>query len=105
MKTKTKYISQLIRQNIELVDPKAEVILYGSRARGDERVDSDWDILVLTDYPVDLNKERMFRDKLYDLELEMGEPFSIFVYSKKDWFSRQRITPFYQNVTREGIRL
>jgi len=55
MKIKTKHIRQLIRQKIELVDPKAEVILYGSRARGDERVDSDWDILVLADYPVDLN--------------------------------------------------
>lgn len=105
MKNKISHISQLIRQNINIIDPKAEVILYGSRARGEERTDSDWDILVLTDYPVDLNKERMFRDKLYDLELETGEAISIFVFSKDDWFSRQRITPFYQNVTQEGIRL
>ena len=88
-----------------MIDPKAEVILYGSRARGDERSDSDWDILVLTDYPVDLNKERVFRNNLYDLELETGEPFSIFVYSKNDWFTRQSITPFYENVNQEGIKL
>lgn len=105
MKVKTKHISQLIRKNINQVDPKAEVILYGSRARGDERMDSDWDILVLTDYPVDLESERIFRDKLYDLELETGEPFSIFVYSRDDWFSKQRITPFYQSVVQEGINL
>lgn len=105
MKPKTKYISKLIRKNIRMVDPKAEIILYGSRARGDERNDSDWDILVLTDYPVDLILERMFRDKLYDLELETGEPFSIFVYSKHDWQHKQRITPFYQNVTQEGVLL
>ncbi len=88
-----------------MIDPKAEVILFGSRARGDERTDSDWDILILTDYPADLQTERKFRDKLYDLELETGESFSVFAYSKKDWMTRQRITPFYQNVTREGIRL
>ena len=88
-----------------MIDPKAEIILYGSRARGDERKDSDWDILVLTDYPVDLNKERTFRDNLYDLELQTGEPFSIFVYSKNDWTTKQRITPFYSNVIQEGIRL
>ena len=105
MKRKTKNIVQLIRQNIHTVDPKAEIILYGSRARGDERADSDWDILVLTDYPVDLNKERTFRDNLYDLELQTGEPFSIFVYSKSDWTTKQRITPFYSNVIQEGIRL
>ena len=105
MKTKTQYISQLIRQSISSIDPKAEVILYGSRARGDERTDSDWDILILTDYTVNLQTERKFRDKLYDLELETGEPFSVFAYSKNDWQTKQRITPFYQNVTQEGILL
>ena len=105
MKTKTQHISQLIRHYINAIDPKAEVILYGSRARGDERPDSDWDILVLTDYSVDLIIERKFRDKLYDLELETGEPLSIFIYSKNDWQTKQRITPFYENVTQEGVRI
>jgi len=105
MKAKTQHISQLIRNSIRSIDPKAEVILYGSRARGDERIDSDWDILILTDYYVNLQIERKFRDKLYDLELETGEPFSVFVYSKNDWQTKQRITPFYQNVTQEGIQL
>ena len=105
MKTKTQHISQLIRHYINAIDPKADVILYGSRARGDERPDSDWDILILTDYSVDLITERKFRDKLYDLELETGEPLSIFVYSKSDWLTKQRITPFYENVTQEGVRI
>jgi predicted nucleotidyltransferase len=105
VKSKTKYISQLIRTSINSVDVNAEVILYGSRARGDERKDSDWDILILTGNPVDLSLERKFRDKLYDLELETGEPFSVFVYSKSDWQTKQKITPFFDNVTREGLRL
>ncbi len=105
MKTKTEYISRLILDSVHLIDPKAEVILYGSRSRGDERIDSDWDILILTDYAVDLQIERRFRNKLYDLELETGETFSVFAYSKKDWMTKQRITPFYHNVTQEGIRL
>ena len=103
MKVKTEYISKLIRNSISSIDPKAEVILYGSRARGDERNDSDWDILILTDYSINLQNERKFRDKLYDLELETGEPFSVFAYSKNDWQTKQRITPFFQNVTQEGI--
>lgn len=103
MKTKTESISQLIRNSINSIDPKTEVILYGSRARGDERIDSDWDILILTDYSINLQTEREFRNKLYDLELETGEPFSVFIYSKNDWQTKQKITPFYQNVTQEGI--
>ena len=105
MKTKTKYISNLIKLNIKEIDPGAQIILYGSRARGDERNDSDWDILVLTDYPVAIKKESVFRDHLYDLELETGEPFSIFVYSKIDWNTKQCVTPFYFNVTKQGIQL
>ena len=105
VKAKTKNITLLIRNYVNVIDPTAEVILYGSRARGDERQDSDWDILILTDYPSDLMTERKFRDKLYDLELETGETFSVFVYSKNDWQRKQRITPFYHNVSLEGVRI
>ncbi|MFN2396622.1 MAG: nucleotidyltransferase domain-containing protein [Bacteroidales bacterium] len=105
MNEKTKKISLLIRQSINLVDSGAEVILYGSRARGEEHPGSDWDVLVLTDYPVNIDKEREFRDKIYDLELETEESFSVFVYSKNNWYTKQKITPFFQNVTHEGLRL
>lgn len=105
MKKKTLKIAQLIKRNITEIDPSAQIILYGSRARGTEHKDSDWDILVLTNYPVDLNKEREFRDHLYDLELETGEPFSIFAYYNKDWETKQKVTPFYVSVSKEGILL
>lgn len=105
MNSTTKKVAKLIRQAISQVDDKAEVILYGSRARGEERNDSDWDILVLTDYAVDLEKEMQFREPIYDLELERGEHFSLFFYSKNDWATKQKITPFHESVTLEGIRL
>jgi len=105
MKNKTSVISNLIKLNIREIDPDTQIILYGSRARGDERNDSDWDILVLTDYPVDHKKESVFRNHLYNLELETGEPFSIFVYSKTDWNTKQSVTPFFFNVTNQGIQL
>jgi len=95
----------MIRDYINILDPTADVILYGSRARGDERSDSDWDILILTNYAADLLTERKFRDKLYDLELETGEALSVFVYSKDDWQTKQNISPFFQNVSQEGVRI
>ncbi len=103
MKTETQNMSRLIRNYINDIDKNAEIILYGSRARGDERTDSDWDVLILTNYPTDLKIENIFRNKLYDLELETGESFSVFAYSKDEWHTKQKITPFYHNVSQEGI--
>lgn len=105
MKTTAQETIRRIRQTVNQIDDKAEVVLYGSRARGDQRTDSDWDILVLTDYPVDLTKERELRYPLYDLALELEEEFSVFVCSKNDWHTRHRIAPFYDNVSQEGILL
>jgi predicted nucleotidyltransferase len=87
------------------VDDKAKVILYGSRAHGDEKEDSDWEILILMDEPLDLARTRAFRYPLYDLALELGEQFSVFVHSKNEWNTRQRVTPFYDSVKQEGILL
>jgi len=101
----SEHISKLISSNIAEIDPAAQVILYGSRARGDARKDSDWDILVLTDYPVDLKKESLFRDHLYELEIQTGESLSLFVYSLADWNTKQRISPFYQHITKQGLLL
>lgn len=69
MNTKTENITKLTCANINKIDPIAEVILYGSRARDESHEGSDWDLLILTNYSVDLKKESEFRDNLYDLEL------------------------------------
>jgi len=98
-------IRDKIRNAISGIDAQAEVILFGSRARSEEKSDSDWDILVLTNYPSNLEIEQNFRDKIYDLELASGEVFSIFVYSKEDWNTKHKITPFYDNVSAEGVAL
>jgi predicted nucleotidyltransferase len=105
MNKKTEHISHLIKNSISEIDPHAQVILYGSRARGDARKDSDWDILVLTNYPVTYQIEKSFRDHLYELELETSETISLFIYSKNDWNTRHHITPYYHNVSSQGIQL
>jgi uncharacterized protein len=99
-------ITKKIKQMVNETDSSAQIILYGSRARGTARYDSDWDILILLNKAdVTLKDEQIFRHKLYDLELETGQAISTFVYSMNDWNTKMTVTPLYQNIKREGIIL
>jgi predicted nucleotidyltransferase len=106
MTKKESHIANLISLRIKSQDPGAEVILFGSHARGQANDESDWDVLILIDRPkTDRSIEEKYRNEMFQLELELGEPISTFVYSKSDWETRFYHTPLYQNVKKEGIRL
>jgi hypothetical protein len=53
----------------------------------------------------DLDYEKTFRHKLYDIELEVGEAFSVTAHNKNEWRTKYWMTPLYQNISREGIRI
>ena len=101
-----KQILLKIKNSIRLDDPDAEFFLFGSRARGDSKKTSDWDILILIN-----NNEKTyltedkFRSSLYEIELEIGQIISTMVYSKDYWAKKLKYSPLYKNVTKEGIRL
>jgi uncharacterized protein len=106
MNKKEKNITQMIKSRIKQKNPFADIILFGSHARGQSHKDSDWDILILLNQPnVSRLIEKEYRDELFDIELEIGEPISTFVFSKNDWEKTHEITPLYQNIKREGIYL
>jgi uncharacterized protein len=100
-----KQILTKIKQAVEKIEPNAKTILFGSRARNEERIDSDWDILILIPGKAGLKKEQEFRHALFNLELEYGQAFSTFVYANEDWEKTYRVTPLYQNIQKEGVRL
>lgn len=95
-----------IKNSVHETDPDATIILYGSYARGDQNRESDLDLIIL------LNKEKIDRDDekrvkypLYDIEFDTGQIISPLVISRSRWESKHKVTPFYQNVTKEGIQL
>ncbi len=94
-----------IKHSIEKEDASAEIILFGSRARGDNKPTSDWDILVLINSIETCAAEDRFRSNLYELELESGQIISPLVYSKYYWLNRLKYSPLFHAVKKEGIRL
>ncbi len=106
METQPNAILHRIKNVIRKTDPNAVAILYGSRATGKARKDSDWDILILLDKPtVSFKDEELFRHNLYDVELEIGEPISTLIYSANDWNTKLTVTPLYEAVKKNGIIL
>ena len=86
--------------------PDSEIYLYGSQARGDSNNLSDWDLLILLNLKnISFAFETELMDEFYELELEIGEIISPLVYSKKDWNKNHSLTPLYENIQREGIRI
>lgn len=99
-------IQDRISKSIHSKDPYAEAYLFGSRARGDNRKNSDWDILILINESKVTNEiEDKFRDELYDIELDSGQVISTFIYSKNYWNSTLVYSPLHKNVAKEGIKL
>src|SRR5438105_15047215 len=95
-----------IEEAVLALEPEASVLLYGSRARGDARAGSDWDILVLVDGPVDARRSGAVDGRLLELCAETGEEISVLTLSRDDWNSpRWRVLPFHQNIDTDGIEL
>jgi predicted nucleotidyltransferase len=95
-----------VKRAVGEVEPEAEIILYGSRARGDARTESDWDFLVLVDGPVDDARIDRIRHRLYEIEWESDQILSAIVRSREQWNSPPlSATPFHRNVELEGVPL
>lgn len=88
-------------------DKLKAVILYGSVARGTATDDSDVDIMVLVD---GTDQElRAFEDRLSDVSTDISikyfKVFSIIDVRYQEYMDWMHVSPFYRNVSEEGVVL
>lgn len=88
-----------------VVPPHSEMILFGSRARGDAREDSDWDILILLDKDhIRLDDYARYSYPFRELGWDLNLCINVVLFTKKSW-QQDAASPFHENVNEEGIRI
>ena len=98
-------LSQIKTLGKKILPEGSHLLLYGSRARGDERVDSDWDLLILLNRPQNSNDDfTTISYPLMELGFDLGQYFSVHTYSQQEW-NNMSFLPFYKNVERDKIQL
>ncbi|ABL78856.1 nucleotidyltransferase domain-containing protein [Thermofilum pendens] len=84
------YARLIKRICVEEVDRDCRVILFGSAARGDYRVDSDVDVLVVTEKAVDALSRAEVAAKIYE-RLGFRDPVELHVATPREfeeWYKR-----------------
>ena len=106
LSTRDRELLSEVKTAVLELEPTAEVILYGSRARGDATPESDWDLVVLVDGEVDRRRDEHLFRRIYDLCLKLDEVLVAYMYDRNVWNTPlYQAMPFRQNVMREGIVL
>lgn len=104
-RNKNNSVRDLIVSTVRSSEPGAKIVLYGSRARGDARKDSDWDVIILLDRDNVPYMERSdLSCELWEKGREIGEEINAFVYTVKQWNAAPP-SLFKYFVREEGIQL
>ena len=81
-----------------------ELKVLGSTARGERRDDSDIDVYILISEVNRKLEEELF-DIAYDLELKYDCLIDLIVFDEHTLNEKYVSTPFYQNVSNEGLNV
>jgi predicted nucleotidyltransferase len=84
--------------------PVAQVVLFGSKARGDDDSESDIDLLVLTTRELSWQERDDVTDALFDIEMDCEVVLSTLISTVDAWregtFS---VVPIHDEISEEGI--
>lgn len=96
-------VANMISHRVRQSEPTAKVMLFGSRARGDARPDSDWDVMVLLDDKAS-DKRWDVSSSLFELGWDIDKIINPIVYTQSEWQKRS-FMPFYHNVMQDKIEI
>ena len=99
-------IIEAIKSTAHEYIPDAEVMLFGSRARKDERTDSDYDILLVTKSNLTPKEKLPLRTRIRKALLSLGIRSDILIQSKNEVDQKKDLPGhIVRRILREAILL
>lgn len=86
------------------VAPVEEIVLFGSKCRGEDDRESDIDLLVLTSRPLARRERHAVMDALFPIEIARGVALSPLIVSTAEWRSGiLSVLPIHAEVEEQGV--
>jgi len=106
MKEADPIVRRFLERSRAISDKLVAVYLFGSRARGTARPDSDYDVALVVTDSFSLADKDVLYDAVMDILLETGRLVSLKVFNVAE-FQRLRAlrTPFTQHLVTEGFQV
>ncbi len=83
-------------------DALDRIVLFGSRARGDHRVDSDWDLAVFLRHSITADDQRSVSGIGHDVMCETGALIQSVALPAERWYADDE---FSRHIRTDGVRV
>jgi predicted nucleotidyltransferase len=93
-----------IKRRVSGIFSVKQYILFGSKARGEAAIDSDIDLLIVTEKELEHSERHRISNEITHINLEFGTLFSFITICEQEWNSEMfSLMPIYDNISRDGV--
>lgn len=99
-------LTRFLELSQELKAKIKTIYLFGSRARGDAKPYSDYDLLFVVTQEFNFEDKSRLYDFVMDILLDTGRLVSLKIFKEKEFERLRHLgTPFTKNILREGVKV
>lgn len=106
MNTADRKIVERLKRVLEQRVNLHQIILFGSRARGDFEAESDMDVLVVVDTPITPEIRVTVSECTWQVGFDAGIMIAAVLFSRKEWEEGpERYSPLAESVRADGVAI
>jgi len=95
-----------LKQDLSARFPLVDIVVFGSRVRGDSDLESDLDVLVVLSVRRSHKIRAEVSGVVFEINLDLGTNISALVVGSEEWLNgRLSESPIKQNVDKEGVSI